>query len=360
MRVPDLPLYDEPQAIPTDWVAAVLRHAGFDVELRGFTYTPVGTGQMADNYRLQLDYAAAVPGAPTTLVVKVPASNPTSRQSGASGAYLTEVNFYQQLASQLAIRTPRCLHADISPENDGFVLVLEDLAPCEQGDQIRGASVAEAEIALRNLAGLHAPSWAGGALENADWVGSASPEVAAMMSQILIASTETFIERYADRMHPDDAPVLRRFAAGCERWLLDSPGRRALVHGDYRLDNLLFATDAGGAPVATVDWQTVAWGSPGRDVAYFLGNSFPPELRRTHEGALLAAYRDELAKLGVGGYDADACLEDYRHGLFQGPLVTVLGSIAVEPTERGNDMFMAMCSRACQAIRDHESDALLA
>ena len=358
-RVPGLPLLDHPDVLEPAWLEGIVRHAGFEAKVSGFEASPVGTGQMADSYRLRLVYEGDPGGAPETVVIKVPAANATSRQSGAAGAYQTEVRFYQELSGALAIRTPHCFHADISDENDAFVLVLEDMAPCEQGDQIRGCSVDEAEGALRNLAGLHAPSWDARGLADKDFIRRADAGIAKMMSTVLSVSTETFIERYASRMAEGDAEVLRHFAAHSERWLLETPGRQCLVHGDYRLDNLLFATARGGTSVATVDWQTVSLGSPGRDVAYFLGNSLAPEARREHERGLLAVYLEELQRQGVDGYGLDDCFEDYRHGQFQGPLVTVLGSIAVEVTERGDAMFMAMCSRACQAIRDLDSDALL-
>ncbi|MCP5044022.1 MAG: phosphotransferase [bacterium] len=153
--------------------------------------------------------------------------------------------------------------------------------------------------------------------------------------------------------------MLRAFACSAERWLLARPECFAPVHGDYRLDNLLFGTSGGGAPVAAVDWQTLSIGHPGRDVAYFLGNAMPKELRREHERELVAAYHETLLGHGVGDYSLEQCFDDYRFGQFQGPLVTVLGAMAVIQTDRGDNMFMAMASRSCEAIRDLDSTALL-
>ena len=55
---------------------------------------------------------------------------------------------------------------------------------------------------------------------------------------------------------------------------------------------------------------------------------------------------------GVGDRDADRCWDDYRHGLFQGPLICILGDAFAAPTERGTRMFSAMPERSAAAIRD--------
>jgi len=358
-RAPGLALIDHPDAITPDWLTGVIRANGCEAEVASLRASPVGTGQMADNYRLHIEYAARDAGAPETLVVKVPAGNETSRASGAAGGYITELEFYRELAHRLAVRTPRCWHADINDAHDTFILVLEDLAPAEQGDQIRGCSKTEAELAVRNLAGLHGSSWCDARLDTLGWLNRMTPEVAALFSNILSPRTDDFIARYESRMKKEDAEVLRRFATHATAWLQARPGRFAAVHGDYRLDNLLFGGEAGGAPVAAVDWQTLSIAHPGRDIAYFLGNAMEPDARREHEEALVRAYHEALLGHGVASYGFDECFDDYRFGQFQGPLVTVLGAMAVLQTERGDDMFMAMCSRSCQAIRDLDSLSLL-
>ncbi len=42
------------------------------------------------------------------------------------------------------------------------------------------------------------------------------------------------------------------------------------MHGDYRLDNMLFDPDR--TRVTVVDWQTLGSGLPARDLAYFTGD----------------------------------------------------------------------------------------
>ena len=67
-----------------------------------------------------------------------------------------------------------------------------------------------------------------------------------------------------------------------------------LVHGDYRLDNMLFGRPGSLRDLTVVDWQTVTWGPAMTDVAYFLGCALTTEDRRTHYDELLRAYHEGL------------------------------------------------------------------
>jgi len=112
--------------------------------------------------------------------------------------------------------------------------------------------------------------------------------------------------------------------------------------------------------VTAVDWQSLSTGLPLRDVAFLLGTGLHPRDRRTHERAIVGAYHDALGSLGVSGYDAGRCWDDYRRGLFQGPLICALGEAFAAPTERGRRMFTLMAERAATAILDLDSLDLLA
>mgnify|MGYP006147111749 CR=1 FL=1 len=70
------------------------------------------------------------------------------------------------------------------------------------------------------------------------------------------------------------------------------------------------------------------------------------------ERDLVDAYHRRLVALGVEGYPAEECWDDYRFGMLQGPLVTVFGQAYGTRTERGDRMFAVMTSRCCAAIRD--------
>lgn len=352
----DPPVIDDPKNLTPEWLTAVLRAAGHESTVRSIRCEPVGTGQMAHNERIFLDYEPGTTPGPATLVGKFPSPSEESRAAGAAGGYMAEVRFYTELARDLSIRVPECFYGALSEDGRTFTLLLEDMAPAVQGDQIEGASDDEIEATIRNLAGLHAPLWESPRLEQVQW---APLGLDASFAPVMQGATPAFIERYDDRLSEETKEVLLGFSQGFARWAETQPAEQTLVHGDFRLDNQLFGKIADGVvPVATVDWQTISTGSGGRDLAYMLGNACPPEQRRASEARMLETYRRSMAELGVERSEEEIRYA-YRHGAFQGPFITILGSLAVGQTDRGDTMFMAMAERCAAQIRDLDSLALI-
>lgn len=110
------------------------------------------------------------------------------------------------------------------------------------------------------------------------------------------------------------------------------------VHGDYRLDNLMFAPD--GSDVAAVDWQTISLGLPARDLAFLCSTGLDADVRRSCEESVLRAYHQALVTQGVDDYRLDECRDDYAYAMFQGLLIVVLGWTVADKTERGDAMFL--------------------
>jgi len=242
------------------------------------------------------------------------------------------------------------LHDPLAHAFKNTVLLLDDMAPAEPGNQITGCDVEQARAAVVNLAGLHGPRWCDESLEEITGLAPFGADSAEGIGMGFAMTVEPFIERYAT---PDaDADVLRAFAPRVAAWVAGRADPFALVHGDYRLDNLLFAADVDGPSCAAVDWQLVAVGLPARDLGFFLGTGLQVGDRVERERELVAAYHGALAEHGVEGYELEQCWGDYCYGLFQAPLITVLGAMFAVRTERGDDMFRAMTERGCAAIRD--------
>jgi hypothetical protein len=338
-----------PDGVTPGWLTARLLDAGSLRRARviGLEPEPIGTGQMGLNVRFLLRYDAVEPGAPHCVVGKFASSNPTSRATGlAQGAYLREVRFYQQLQATVGIRTPRCYHAAIEPSTGEFVLLLEDLAPARQGDQIEGCGVEQASLALSELAKLHAPHWGAPKLAALDWLSTPSPEAAQLLQALYTSVWPGFVERYSHALSSEQLAIAERLGRNAAAWAEGAArGPLALTHGDYRIDNMLFGSPEGGYPLAVVDWQTCAQGAPVADASYFLGASLLPELRRAHERELLEQYHAALIAEGVQGYPVEQCWADYRRFAFSGVVMAVVASMIVEQSARGDEMFIAMATR---------------
>lgn len=339
-----VPLVSDIADLTPAWLSAALGR-----RVDAVTSAPVGTGQIGTCHRLTLIGEA---GLPATVLAKLPATDPGARALLAN-PYRTEVRFYREILPTVAVRAPALHHADVADEGGDFVLLLEDLDPAVQGDQVAGGSVDQVEDAVVNLAGLHGPRWCDPTLLDVEGLALNGPDDAALLAELFGPAVELFLDNLAGLLPAEDAATVRALVPVVERWALARTERFGLVHGDYRLDNLLFPPRGRG--VVAVDWQTLSLALPARDLAYVVATSLDPEPRRAAERSLVAAYHGALVGHGVTSYTEQECWDDYRFGMVQGPLVTVFGQAYGTRTERGDRMFAVMTSRSCAAIRDLET-----
>jgi Phosphotransferase enzyme family len=348
-----------PEAITPDWLTEVLRLGGVEGRVARFTQKRVGTGQIGQSIRFDLTYDYATPDAPRSLVGKFPAPEPESRNAGILlGNYEREVRFYRHLAPSALIATPKCYFTDIAVESGDFVLMMEDLAPAEQGDQLKGCSLEQTRLAVLEAANLHASHWGDEGIEDLAWVSGTRAAAARPGAtgggtdpNALAALWTAFCDRYQARIAPDMREVGEAFVANFDRYDACYQGPKSLVHIDYRPDNMMFATPAGGRAVTVLDWQSLAFGCGVTDVAYFLAGALPPEMRRAVERDLLGQYHARLAEHGVS-YDFDDLWRDYRSRAFALFLVAFYASMLVTQTPRGDDMFFAMIRGSVDMVND--------
>lgn len=322
---------------------------------------PVGTGQVGDTYRANLTLDGAPPEAPATVIAKMPAEDEASRTTGiALRSYELECRFYQHFAADLPIRTPHCHQVLFDEETHDFVLLFEDLAPAVQGDQIAGCSVDDAALTVEEMTKLHAPHFADKALESIDWLNRGDDETTAQVVGIATVVLPGFIERYGNALGPELVEVYEKLTTNLAYWIDNAPGPMTLTHGDFRLDNLLFGHGLDGkATVAVVDFQGARLGAGPGDLAYFLGASLLPEARQANEDELVRIYHHAMTASGAENYSFDDCWHTYRYSTFGGMVVTLVASMMVEQTERGDEMFIAMGSRHAQHALDLEALELL-
>lgn len=324
-----------------------------DLTVEDVTASPIGTGQMAASYRLELSYATAVPDAPACVVAKVASTDEASRQmAAATGAYRREVLFYQQLSDQVGTRTPECFYADIAEDGVSFVALLEDLGPATTVEQIGRCTADQAALALGQAAALHGSSWQQDYLRE-DWLPVES--VWDMLGSAIPAVSAPWLDRFGEYLDPEHVSAVNRLAEEVGTWLATLRHHRTLWHGDFRLDNLLFDAQGGAVPVAVVDWQSVAAAPGVIDVSYFLGTSLTQAEREKHERDLVTEYHQQLTSYGVANYSLEECWQEYRaHALFA-LVLTIPISMGVQATERGDAMFGAMARRAADQIIANDS-----
>jgi aminoglycoside phosphotransferase (APT) family kinase protein len=336
-----------PDDVTAQWLTGVLGRPDGPVAIDAVQVSPVGTGQTGATYRIAVQYAAPA-DLPDSFVIKLPAQDPAVRQRVAL-SYRSEHAFYTRVADTVAVPLPRCYHCTYTDSGD-FALLLADMAPAQQGDQIRGCTAAEAHLAVTALAGLHGPRWCDPTWLSFDGTVMPKPDEATArgLGDITRLAATTTIDKVGDRLDPADRATVLEAADVIADWLLGAGERFSILHGDYRADNLLFQA----GEVTVVDWQTLAVGLPARDLAYFIGTSLQPAERTGHERALVQAYRQALCGYGVTDYDDETCWQDYRFGMLQIPLITTLGFAFSAATERGDDMVVTMLERGSRAIRD--------
>jgi aminoglycoside phosphotransferase (APT) family kinase protein len=149
------------------------------------------------------------------------------------------------------------------------VVVRESLPAPLRDDPFSPRACADALVDA--LAGIHAFDWqAGGLSDFGKPDGYLARQVPRWLGQL---------ERYATRPLPDVD------AAG--RWLqshtpvMQAP---AVIHGDYKLDNVMFAPDLPVELVAVVDWEQSTIGDPLVDLGWMIGLWIEPGERASLAG----------------------------------------------------------------------------
>ena len=338
-----------PSDVTGSWLAGILSRPGAPVEVENVEVTPVGTGQTGATFRVAATYAANCEDLPASFILKLPAGDDAVRDRVTLG-YRSECAFYQSVAELVTIPIPQCYHVSIADEGASYALLLADQAPAVQGDQIAGCELPEARLAVRALAGLHGPTWCDPRWQTFPGLAMSvvGEDAIRGLGDISKMAAGITVEKLGSRLNAEDAETLVAAMDLVTPWLLNAPERFALLHGDYRLDNLLFD----GERVSVVDWQTLGVGLAGRDLAYFTGTSLEPALRAEAERDLVGEYHRALLDTGVNDYDVETCWQDYLLGMIQVPLISALGCAFAVETERGDDMMAAMLRRGCAAIRD--------
>ncbi len=349
------------------WLTAALRSSGTisRATVTSAEAAPIGAGAgfIGDISRISLRYDVNEPGAPATLVAKLPTLDPRRALMSAVARFdEREIRFYESLAAGSPIRTPRCYYSAMDVEHHHYLMLLEDMAPAHVGDHVAGCSVAEAELAVRTIARLHAAWWQNERLDSLDWV----PLLAGVhpsAEQWWQSMWERVAERSGRAVSPEMHRLGERFGQRAMFALQQlAPKPHTLVHADYRLDNLFFGIDSGGSSTLTVaDWQIASRGRGVYDLAFFLSGSLEPVDRHAHELRLLRDWHCMLIDSDVRNYSMDDALRDYRLATFYCMTsVMLVMSMMDAANPRSVALYETWLSRVAAAITDLDLSELLA
>ena len=346
------------KGISGEYLSKVLAPISGVAKLKISSISPIGTGQMAESYRVKFLQESGEKI--ESVVVKVPSQNVNSRSaSRATRCYELETSFYSSLRNSLKVDTPKCFHVWYDALSDDFVLVLEDIKDANQGDQITGATVEQADAAINQLVNLHAPMWGSEKLNQIEWLPKHSLNVATGTSQLLRSVFAGFAERFAEKVNSEIISLGERLVSKIDRYYGAFPTLLTVAHRDFRLDNLLFTPQGNKIGVKVVDWQTVGAMPGASDLGYFIGASFTVGGRRDYEQTLVQSYCERLAaqKIDVSNNEIWA---QYRLLGTSGYIMAIVASMLVKQTDRGDAMFAVMANRHGQQMLDLETEKLFA
>jgi hypothetical protein len=356
-------LADSTADLTPAWFTAALREGGAigrEVEVTTADAGLFGTGQFGLVARAELRYDREAPGAPSSVIVKLPSQDQGSRDLGiAIGAYEAEVRFYQEIAPRSSIDVPLAHWSSFEPGTGRVTLLLEDLSQGWQvGDAVARGTVAQTEAALDQIARLHGNLWDEPSLRSLDWLAPISRTQ--MLFDGVPAALPTFRERFADRLESHHLDAVERLAPkGAEYPTKAWQGPQVVAHGDFRLDNVLFAEDGGTLRAKVIDWQSVRLAPPLIDAAIWLSSCLSSDDRRAHQDALLHRYHEGLLAAGVREFTFADCLASLRICSLYVFLLSVGVSVTLAQSDRGDEMFAGMVASAADFVTDLGAETVL-
>lgn len=309
----------------------------------------VDVGFMGEVHRCHLtwdrseDNGTQTSALPSSVIVKVPTQVPENFAAGdALRSYEREIVVYQMLRSTLGVPMPGYHYGAMDPDpapwmqrplfflfdhlsigginwviaqflklsgksKRRYILVIEDIADARPPTQQLGGSLDDAHQSLGVLARFHAANWMRTDVSESYghiWSVGTVPRVG---QASYVRNRDEFVARFGPVLRDG---MLARLDAIQERVpeLCSSLAAEpwTLLHGDFRLDNVLFRLNG---DTVVLDFQALAAGRPAVDVAYFITTALTAE-HREEEERLLRTYHEALVSAGVSTYSFDDLVRD--------------------------------------------------
>ena len=323
-------------------------------KLKNINLVPMGegVGMMSSMSIIELEWEDSK-DLPSSLVLKLAAENDTNRAvSQQFNLYLKEVSYYKDLAPRTNARSPLVYASEIDEEHN-FFLLMEDVSSYRMGSQVEGATLEECELCVDFLVNLHASFW--NQLSDVEWLPNMSGSDNATNMALGCEAGWPQLQEIFGAFVPDNIEAMR------EHYLAAIPTLQAkldqhpktLIHGDFRMDNMLFGQAPEHDALLVVDFQGPLKGNGIHDVAYLLSHSAKTDVRREHERDLIERYANGLITAGIKDYSVEKAWNDYRVGVLYSWTVAVVIAGTMDPAnERGFAWMSKMVERNALAIND--------
>lgn len=389
------------EELTSDWLTESLRSTGVLESARVASVKSEllgdGEGFMGQIYRVHLDLDPPEPGAPETVIVKLPTLVRENRAIGElMGAYEREILFYGEFADALPLRTPRIYFGDMDPggttERDAqgaamldkwpmwaikmlmvlvtwiakrrtrrYVLLIEDFGSAGTGNQVAGCSPEVAREILQQIGQVHAEYWRSPKLDEAHWLRRSDLNVRTLHA-VHLKNVAGFARSFRDGAPEGFDEGIAWIDAHAVELLrsLYTTTPDTLLHCDLRLDNVILPEgERAGEPIVFFDWQLAGRGPGAYDVAYFLSGAISYDAPREVDLALVRDYHAALLAHGVEGYSVDECIRDYHRGLLA-VFHRVTSTDAMDLGDgRGHELMAMWIERTLGRLRGVDFDELI-
>ncbi len=339
--------------VTPEWLQAVFQHAGIDSPRISLSRSvPIGHGNLSVTGRTAITYNANAEEGIRSVVCKITTDIAAAADIAATqDVYRREASAYAFFGAQTQFATPRCYWSKAGADGRTLNLVLQDLSPTTRAvSQVEGCSPAEAVAVGAELARLHTAYWDHPDLGSAAWLLDRK-RGASHSADVQLAAAAAFRDRFGNRVASGCLDAIDHFARRAKQDILNLPVGKALIHGEPRVDNVLFEDLPSGPRAWLIDWQFASLGSPMFDLAYFLSGSLEPADRRAVEEGMIKAHQAAIAVCDPA-YSLDQARREFKASLPIALHFSVGAVLAIPPGDLEDRLLSTLVERNVSALID--------
>ena len=293
-----MPILPSGASIDPNWLSEQLNLRVDELEIES-----LGVPQGFTSNTMRLRPRGPSDSLPASLILKIDSDDPQSREIALLlNCFRREVGFYRSLAPQLSSLVPQTYATGNGSSDEGRWLLLEDLSMMAVGNQVRGVTADACSQVLDAIAQVHARFWNASDLLHHDWL----PDHQFWFqgsTKTLSSFHRNFLDDYELRVEPEALKAIDlviEHSQAIDEAMAQRPS--TLVHGDLRVENVLFAKNNTQRDVVVLDWGTPTRSMAAIDLAYLIGGGVPMPARRGRLRELCKLWHQSLKTHGVKDY----------------------------------------------------------